>query len=373
MFIDSIRKSKLLWGMVIIPAILATAYFGVLAEDRYVSSTEVVVHKVSSESGGSGGAQMQGLAVLMGGVGITDSTSAETLYVREFVVSQDMLNILQEKLHWSQHYAGRFRDMWYYLPTNASKEVLLKYYQRMVKAQFDMTTGLLTIEVQSFDREFADKTLSVIISESDRFVNEISHRLAREKVNFAESELERARINYEAKREALLQFQGANNVLDARQSALARNDVITSLQAELTKESASLRSMRASLSEDSPQVRQQKIRIDAIQAQIVAENQKLIAKNSNNKMNVAASRFEGLELEAGIAEDSYKASVASLESARIEAARKLRSLVVVVNPNMPDEALFPRRLYSLFTTLVILLLVYGITLFVIATINDHRD
>lgn len=316
---------------------------------------------------------MQGLAVLMGGSGLADGTSAETLYVREFVLSQDMLDILQKKLHWSQHYSGRLRDMWYYLPPNASREVMLKYYQRMVTAQFDMTTGLLTIEVQAFDREFADQTLSVIISESDKFVNEISHRLAREKVSFSEGELERARLNYESKREALLHFQGANNVLDAEQSALARNDVITGLQAQLTKENASLRAMRASLSDDSPQVRQQKIRISAIQDQMSAENQKLVAKNSNNRMNVTASRYKGLELEAGIAEDSYKASVSSLESSRIEATRKLRSLVVVVSPNMPDEALFPRRIYSLFTVMVILLLIYGIANFVIATVNDHKD
>lgn len=371
MNIDSIKKHKLFLGMVVAPMLLAALYYGVLAENRYVSSSEVVVHKVSS-NGAAESPQVSGLAALMGGGGV-GSTSAETLYVREFATSEDMLNLLQKKLHWSQHYAGRTRDFWYYLSPNASREELLKYYQRMVTAQFDETTGLLTIQAQGFDQDFTKQVLSTIIAESDRFVNEISHRMAREQVSFAEGELERSRLNYQSRRAALLKFQAENNVLDAQNTAAASNEVINGLQAELTKQSASLRVMRANLSEDSPQVRQQKIQIDALQKQISVEEQKLISNNAKNKLNVIASQFRGLEVDAGIAEDSYKASIASLQSARIDATRKLRSLVVVVSPNMPDDALFPKRFYSLFTVFVMLVLIYGITRFVIATVNDHKD
>lgn len=370
MNLDSIKKNRLFLYMVVVPMILAAVYYGIMARNRYVSTSQVVVHKVGS-SDDAAAAQISGLAVLMGGGAL--SSSAETLYVREFVISQDMLDILQSKLKWSEHYSGHTRDMWYYLSPNASREEVLKYYQRMVHAQYDETTGLLTIAVDAFDRDFAKQTLALIISESDRFVNEISHRLAREQVSFAESEVARSRQAFEGKRQALLKFQGANNVLDARQTAHARNEVITTLQADLAKEDTVLRALHANFAEDSPRVRQQKIRIQAIQGQIAAEQEKLIAKDSQNQMNVIASRYQALEIDAGIAEDAYKGSVASMNTARIEAAKKLRSLVVVVNPNMPEESLFPRRMYSLFTALVVVLLVYGITCFVIATIKDHQD
>ncbi|RQZ28615.1 ABC transporter permease [Burkholderia sp. Bp9017] len=372
MIISNIKKYRLFWGMVVAPMIVATIYYGFLARDRYLSSSQVVVHKVGSESAAEA-SPIPGLAALMGGGGLSGGNSSETLYVREYVVSQDMLNILQKKMHWSQHYSGRLSDPLYYLSPNATSEELLKYYQRMVTAQFDATTGLLTISVQAFDRKFADDVVSVIISESDHFVNEISHRLAREQVSFAEDELERSRLNYEARRKAMLNFQSANNVLDAQRAAVARNDVIAGLQSDLTKAEATLRALRASLREDTPQIRQQKFQIQAIQEQISAENRKLIAKNSDDQLNVIASNYQSLELNAGIAQDAYKASVSALESARIEATKKLRSLVVVVSPNMPDEALFPRRAYSLLTALILLLLIYGITQFVIATVNDHRD
>ncbi|WP_260427311.1 MULTISPECIES: ABC transporter permease [unclassified Burkholderia] len=372
MLIGNIKTNRLFWGMVIVPMVMAIVYYAFLARDRYVSSSQVAVHKVGSEGAGEG-MQIPGLAALMGGGGISGGNAAETLYVREYVISQDMLNALQKRIQWSKHYAGQMRDPWYYLSPDATREELLKYYQKMVTAQFDATTGLLTISVQAFDRKFADDTVSAIISESEQFVNEISHRLAREQVNFAEGELERSRLNYEAKRKAMLNFQGANNVLDAQRSAVARNDVIAGLQSDLTKAEATLRALRASLREDTPQVRQQKYQIQAIQQQISVESKKLIARNSNDQLNVVASNYQSLELNAGIAQDAYKASVSALESARIESTKKLRSLVIVVSPNMPDEALFPRRIYSLLTIFIMLLLIFGIAKFVIATINDHRD
>ncbi|AXK64595.1 ABC transporter permease [Burkholderia sp. IDO3] len=372
MIIGNIKKYRLFIGIVVVPMLLAIIYYVFLARDRYISTSQVVVKKVGSDGGGGAtSAQMPGLAVLLSG-GMSSSIE-ETLYVRQFILSQDMLNILQRKINWSSHYSGNIRDFWFRLSPNASQEELFKYYQRVVKANIDEQTGLLTIEVQAFDKKFAEKTLAVIISESDQFVNDISHRLSRQQVDFAEEELERSRRTFEVKRDSLLHFQSNNNMLDAQQTALAQNSVITGLQADLTKASTTLRGMRASLSEDSPQVRQQKIQVQAIQQQIIAEQKKLIARNSSGQLNVAASKYHNLEIDAGIAEDTYKAAVTSLDNARVEAVRKLRSLIVVVNPNMPDESLLPKRLYGLFTVLVISLLVYGITLFVIATINDHKD
>ncbi|MNS89097.1 hypothetical protein D3C72_1230970 [compost metagenome] len=57
----------------------------------------------------------------------------------------------------------------------------------------------------------------------------------------------------------------------------------------------------------------------------------------------------------------------------MEASKKLRSLVTVVSPNLPDRAVYPERIYNLITLLVALGLLYGIVRFVIATVEDHRD
>ena len=65
--------------------------------------------------------------------------------------------------------------------------------------------------------------------------------------------------------------------------------------------------------------------------------------------------------------------VAAVENARIEASRKLKSLVVIEPPSLPETAQYPRRLYNVVTLAVISLLLYGIARLVIATIREHQD
>lgn len=366
------KNNGLFLAIVVVPLIVAIAYFSVLSMDRYVSRSTLVVRSLGGQGGSSAAAQqMQGLSMLLGAGNA--SSLEETLYVREYVSSQDMLDTLQAKLNWSKHYAGHWPDFWYYLPEDATREELLKFYQRMVTTTFDETNGLLTVQVQAFNKEFAKKTLDMIIAESERFVNELSHRLARDQVDFAQGELERARLNYEEKRKAMLDFQAVHNLLDAEQSATSRNEVIATLQSNLITAYATLRSMRETLNKESPQIQQQLRTIRALEQQIAVEEKKLVATSSSGQLNAIASKYRALEVDAGIAEDNYKSTVNSLETARIEATKKMRSLSIIVSPNMPDEPLYPRRGYGLVTVLIILLLVYGIVRFAIATIRDHQD
>jgi capsular polysaccharide transport system permease protein len=73
------------------------------------------------------------------------------------------------------------------------------------------------------------------------------------------------------------------------------------------------------------------------------------------------------------ATDLYRSSLAALEGARVEASRKLKHLIVIESPSLPEEALYPRRLYSMTTLLVFLVLLYGIGRLTAATIKDHKD
>lgn len=362
------RNRRLAIWLIGVPMVVAAIYYTFFAADRYVSATQVTVR----QSGHNDVPQLSGLAVMLAG-GVNPASREETLYLREFITSIDMLNFLEEKVQWKEHYAGRWLDPLYLVFKNASAEFWLWYYQRMVTAQYDEETGLLRVEVQAFSPEFAQQSLKLILAESDRFVNEISHRMAREQVAFAESELESARKNYEKKREELLRFQSENGFLDAQASAESRAGVISELETALIHERANLKGLLGTLNPNSPQVRQSRNRIAALEQQLAVENKRLVSPPNGGHLNVVAARYRNLTIDAGIAEDAYKYSVNALEAARIDAVKKIRSLVTVVTPNAPDLALYPRKIYNLITLLIGLLLFYGVVRFVIATIEDHRD
>ena len=57
----------------------------------------------------------------------------------------------------------------------------------------------------------------------------------------------------------------------------------------------------------------------------------------------------------------------------VDAYRKLKQLIVVQAPSLPDKALYPRRAYNLGTIFVLLTLGYGILVLIVATVKEHRD
>ncbi|WP_442777500.1 ABC transporter permease [Pseudomonas sp. P14-2025] len=347
--------------------ILAAVYYGVFAVDRFVSSAQVVVR----QDGNNQGAQVPGLATLL--TGANPASREETLYLREYITSMDMMLLLESKLHWIEQYAAQRGDVFFWLDKDAPREDLLEYYQRMVSAHYDETTGLLRVEVQAFTPELSEQMLRVILQASEHFVNEVSHNIAREQMKFAQGELETARVNYSKRKTQLLNFQNDNKVLDGGNTAQSRATIIADLESQYTKEQAALTEMNFKLRADAPQVRQQRQKVEAITQQLAKEKRLLVSSPQGSQLNVVASRYQQLTLDAGIAEESYKTAVAALDNARIEASKKIRTLVTVVSPNTPQLALYPERLYNLATILLGLLMVFGITRFILASIEDHRD
>ncbi|MGS1116703.1 Wzz/FepE/Etk N-terminal domain-containing protein [Castellaniella sp. UC4442_H9] len=361
------RKRRLLWGIVILPMVLAIVYYALLADSRYVSQAQVAVRQTNGESNQA----LPGLAMML--TGTNPASREETLYLREYIRSQDMLDALNARLKWTAHFAGRWRDPLYWLPSDATTEDQLVFYQRLVNAQFDEETGLLTVTVEALDPAFAQRSLEFILKTSEIFVNELSHRMAREQVQFAEDELAHAHRDYEAQRDQILDFQRRNQFLDAGEAAKNRATIIGELESQLVTAHAELKALKARLTADAPAVRTKQTQIRALEQQLDVENKRLLSDQGQNNLNVVAAQFRKLEVDGKIAEETYKLGVVALQNARIEAIKKIRSLVTVVSPNLPDEALYPRRLYNLFTLLIVLLLAYGITRFIIASIEDHRD
>jgi capsular polysaccharide transport system permease protein len=361
------RKPLFVWA-VIVPMLLATVYYSFFALDRYESQAELVVRQPGGNP--SAGAAV-GLAMLVGGVNPT--SREETLFLQAYISSNDMLEVLERELNWSSHYKGKLSDPLFWLSEQSAREDVLKFYRRVVKATLDETNGLLKISVEAYEPIFAQKVLRLIISQSQQVINELSRQMAREQLRFAQTELELARRLYEDKRQVLVQYQSSTNILDIDATALARATLINELEGQLVKSRAELAAMRTSLSPQSPQVQQKTQQIISVEQELETERQRLTSTQSTQGLNVIASQYRELMVDAAIAEEGYKFAVTAVENARIEATKQLRALLVVVNPNMPEDPTYPRRLYNLVALLIGLLMLYGILRFVVATINDHRD
>ncbi len=363
---DKVQSKRIALLIIGLPMLLAVIYYSFIAADRYVSESMITVR----QAGDSGGSAIPGVAMMLAGV--NPASREETLYLQEYVHSMDMLRYLEDTMKLREHYQSEKLDLLYRLFSGTSREWFMWYYRNRVNVVFDDLTGLLTIHVQGFDPAFAQSLNRELLAQSERFVNEISQRMAREQMSFAEQELEKSRARLQEAKAHLLAFQNKHNLLDPMAQAQAMASVSSQLEAEITKLEAELKNQLSYLQDDAHQIIALKNQIDALKSQLTKERKRL-ASREGERLNTLAAEFHNLTLDAGFAEDTYKLSLAAVENARIEASRKLKSLVVIESPTLPEKAIYPRQFYNLLTLFIVLLLVYGIVRLVMATIEDHRE
>jgi len=359
------RRLKL--ALVAFPLAIALVYFLLIAADRYVSESTVALQEAGADT-----PAVPGAALLL--AGINPPLREETLYLKQYIHSLGLLQQLDARLKLRAHYDARRLDAFARLWGGASQEDFRDYYRNRVEVTVDELSSTLTVRVQGFDAAFAQQLNQAILDESERFVNEMSHRLAREKLGFAEGELARAGEKLQQAKAELLAFQGKNKLLDPTVQAQASGAMVAELQASITKSEAELRALRSFLNDDSHQVRALRSQIDATRAQLEVERARATGSGQrSDRLGALAIEYEGLKTKAEFGLDAYKLALAAVENARIDATRKLKSLVVIEPATLPQTAEYPRRLYNLATLLVACLLVYGVVRLVLATIREHQD
>lgn len=351
--------------IVIVPMIFAIIYYSFFAANRYVSETVVTVRQANN----SAVSAVSGLAML---AGVSPSSREDVLFLREYIHSLDMLAILDKKLSVRSAYEAQKNDPFFRLYGWMSKEWFLWYYRNRVEVVYDDMTGLLRIRTEAFTAEQAQAINKAILSESERFVNELSHRLSREQMVFAEEELKIAKERYTLDKNALVSFQNTHAVFDPVAQAQAKASLFEELDSTIAKKEAELGALLSYLQESAPQVVALRSEIAALKVQAQKEKGKIASVNGGEKLNSLASNYQDLVIEAGFAEDAYKVALTSVEKTRIEASEKVKQLAVIQSPILPESAEYPKRLYNLITIFVFLLLLAGIARLIKATIEDHK-
>lgn len=351
------------------PMLLAGVYYSVLASDRFVSTTVLTVRRAGHEA-----SSVNGLAMLLPGAAAM--SQEDTRYLREYLHSQGLLLRLDAELKIRQHYESAHTDLVHRLWPGASQEQLLEYWRRRVEISLDEVSGLLTVRVQGFDPDQAQRINQALLREAESFVNDISHRIADEQLAFAKGELTRAEEQLTSAQRSVVEFQTRHRMLDPQADALATGQRAAELRGRLTKLEAELATKRAFLNEDAPDLVTLKAELAAIRQQVGRETQSATASTATTggeALNRLALTFHDMKTRAALADGAYRSALTAVEATRIEASRKVKSLVVIEPPTRPETAEFPRRLYELSTLLLLCLALFGIVHLAVATVREHRD
>lgn len=347
------------------PMALLLIYLFIFSQPRYMSESKVAVKRPNEIDSSS-----LNVGLLLGAS--NPSSAEDSLYLKEYINSPDMLMALDKRLNFHQAFSQSGWDLFFHLPADATTEEFLDYYRSRISIAYDEKSGLLDIQTQGFTPEFAQAFNHAVLKESERFINELSHRISREQMQFAEEELHQTRQRLNESKKQLLAYQNKNNVLDPAASAEAATTLVNTLIAKKIEMEADLRNLLTYLRADAPQVVSTKNAIKALQAQIDEEQSKITAPEGK-KLNSMAVDFEEIKGTVAFDTDLYALALKALEKTRMESARKLKTLSVISSPQRPEESSFPNIPYLLISWLLVCGLLFGTAKLLLGIIEDHKD
>ncbi|WP_085318105.1 chain-length determining protein [Derxia lacustris] len=350
-----------------VATLLAALYWGLIASPRYVSEAHVIIQQADMPGGG----QSVDFSSLLGGIGGGDRPNQ--MLLRDHLLSVDMLEKLDARLHLREHYSDPSRDPLSRLyARDSSIEWFYSYYQSRVAVEYDDYSGLLLLRVQAYTPEMATAIARALVEEGEQYMNLLGHRLAEVQVRFLESQVGEMRDRALAGRQKLLAFQNEHGMAAPENTAENVVGIVNRLDGQLTDLNTRKSALLGYLVPDSPAIVDINLQIAAVQKQLAQERLRLTA-SSGTPLNQTVEEYQRLSMAAQFDQDVYKTALSALEQGRIQAARTLKKVSVLQAPTVPQYSMEPRRLYNIAAFALLAFLLAAIVHLLMAVISEHRD
>lgn len=360
------RVNRLFLATVVLPTLLAALYYGLIASDIYISESRFLVR--SPQKPLQGGA----LGSLLQGSGITRSLD-DQYSVADYILSRDALKELNDEFGLARKFSDRHIDLanrFAAVDWDDSFEGLLKYYRRRVSVELDSKSSISVLTVSAFTAEDAYKISQRLLTMSERLVNEMSERSRSDIVKFAVSEVSAAEKKAKEAALAVAAFRSDKAVVDPEKQSAFQLQQLGKLQEEYIATRMQLVQVRGA-SPDNPQISVLTLRAAGLQKEVDKEMARIAGRDGS--LTSKAAGYMQLALEREFAEKQLAVSLTLLETARAEAQRQQIYLDRVVQPNLPDYAIEPRRIRYTVVVFVLGLLAWVIVGLLVAAVREHLD
>ncbi|MCG7351224.1 Wzz/FepE/Etk N-terminal domain-containing protein [Roseomonas mucosa] len=362
-----LHRYRMILLVIGLPMLIASTYFLLVATPQYQSEARFLVR---TRSGGP--TASSALGSLLTSAGFT-SSNEDALAIVDFIKSRDALDGVQRTLNlveiWRRPEADLVARLW---DSDPPAERLLKYYKRMVNVSHDSSSGTVTLSVRAFRTEDAQAVAEALLTLSEGLVNKLGDRARENTLNVARAEVTRAEQRVIAAREAVTDFRVRERLVDPASEAKASLEIVAKLEATLTQARAELIEKTAYLRPGNPELRNVQNRIDALERQIAIERARITA-DGRQALPQQLAGYERLLLEREFADKQLASATASLETARVDAQRQALFLARVVEPNMAQEAEYPKAGFILGSLFAILCVLYAMGWLVVAGVREHAS
>ena len=325
----------------VLPTLGAAIYFTLIAADQFQVETKISVHN---------GEMLPTDAVgLLTGIGYI-TQAQEALVVMHYLESRAIVDQLQSQVDLKTMFSRPEADRISWLAPDEPIEELVKYWRNRLFVGVDPQSGILTVRVRAFRPEDTLAIARAVVADCEELVNNMSRRSRQDAVSKAGEELVRAERRLVSVREGFRQVRNQEGMIDPDKSADSIGRIISDLQTERLKAESELQVNGRTLQASAPQMQVLKARRDAVAGQIESLERTLTATTAsgNPALSQSFSVFDKARLEQKWAEDYYKTVASLFEHTKLENERQQVYLETFVKPMLPEQAEYPRRLWTVF-------------------------
>jgi capsular polysaccharide transport system permease protein len=342
-------------GLVAVPSLGSVVYFGFVAADQYVAEARFAVR-----SGAMAGLDALSSLTGMPSIQVVQDTQVVTNYIE----SRALVDLLEEKANLRARYSVPEADFYARLNPEKPIERIVKYWNRMARARIEMPGGIVVLDVRAFRPDDAVVLANAVVDASEQLVNHMNQRARRDSVATADQEFRLAGERLSQARAALELARNQEGILDASGEAKKAETVLSTLRTQKLEIEQQYSVARQSVSDDAPQQRNLRSRLDAISRQIEQVQAELTtrggaAAGANPALSGSMTKLATLELERQIAQTQYTTAAATLERARLSSQSKQIYLTTFVRPVAAEEALYPRRWLNIAITIGLSILAWA--------------
>lgn len=360
------KKRRWFALFVILPTLLAAIYYGLIASDIYVSESRFVIKNPDQKR-----SQMSTLANLIQTTGLSGGQE-QTNEVLEYIRSRDALKALEEKPGIRKFYSAPNGDFFARFPTpffdDDTFEDLFKYYGKMVDARLDTETGTAVVKVEAFSPSDAYAINEQLLNLSESLVNRLNLRAQSKGIVEAQKQVDLAAGRAKTARMALAKYRNAQELIDPGKQAIGVIEIANSMIAQRAALQAQLDQMQR-VAPKNPSIPALRQRIDAITAQIASQDSRVVGTNEGIASKIGG--YEDLLVEQEFATEALNVANAALVQARAESVRQQYYLERVVDPNVPDTPLLPRRMLNVLAVAAVAVCLYFVGWMLIVGILEH--
>jgi capsular polysaccharide transport system permease protein len=343
-------------------------YYGFIAPNIYISESRFLVRSPEHQSS-------TGLVgELLQSTGLSHSRD-DPYSVRDYILSRDALKELDTKLavraSYSKHdIASRIAGLVPGLNPNDSFEEFYRHFDKYVGVEYDPASAICILTVRAFTAKEAYEINNFLLEISEQLVNTLNDRSRQDLIHFADNEVRIASDKAKVASLALFNYRATQSVFEPDKQAALQLQAVSKIEEELVATEGQLSQLRK-LAPNSPQIPALESRAETLRTAIASEASKVTSPAGS--LSARAPNFERLTLDVSFADRQLGVALAELESARAEALQKQLYLERIVQPNLPDKAMEPRRFRSILTVFLMGCIAWGIATLLIASVREHAD